>query len=234
MASLTIEPLDDVRATLRSPDFAQLVAIDIACGIGDMPLDSMQANPVDVARSVSRTACGEIVALGGIIESLAVAVSTRTLLERVLTGVEATLAELPEEVSTVYSCENYTKSLSTSIAVTAVGMASRSTLRASTLREGDHAMLLGTGYRPPHTGELVNLMRVRELTRHPKVIQVIPVGSGGAYSDFLKISRCCGLVLDGMERLQQPGGPGLQYIVVAADLIHAKDLAVLGKLQANA
>lgn len=221
-------PLGDGRLLLQ--------AVDVAVGIGPAQGDMLDARSVDVGYYVARTAGTELWSLGASTALAAVTVADRCTADPVLEGVRAAFQEMNETVPIVRSTENYVASAVSSVSVAVTGVIKESALILDRVRAGQRALLLGGGYHRDDNAPnarrwpLASLARLLEQRRH--LVQVIPVGSAGVGRDLDDVRRRYGLALRGVAPsvdLHQPGGPGLQFLVIAKGAVDEPALIPLGE-----
>jgi hypothetical protein len=212
-------------------------AVDVAVGIGPAPGDALQARPADVGYYVARTAAAELWSLGAGPALAAVTVADRGAADDVLEGVRSAFREMGGTVPVVRSTENYVAATVSSVSVAVSGVADEHALILGRPRAGHHILLLGGGYRRDANAPdlprwpLQTLANVLGQRRH--LIQVIPVGSAGAQRDLEDLRRRHGLVMAAAAPamdLRQPGGPGLQFLVIAQGPVDCPGLVPLGAL----
>jgi hypothetical protein len=227
---VVVLPLGDGRLIVQ--------AVDVAVGIGPKPGDAIPAAMLDVGYAVTRTAASELWSLGAAPAVAAVTIGDRRAADRVLEGVDAAFEEMGLAVPRVRSTENYVEAAVSSVSVAVSGVIDEDALLLGEVRAGHQILVLGGGYRPgagdPQVGRwpLAALAVLFEQRRH--LVQVVPVGSGGIERDLEDLRRRHGLVLVGTgpaQDLRRPGGPGLQFLVIADGPVGGPHLARLGDLR---
>jgi hypothetical protein len=215
-------------------------AVDVAVGIGPAPGDTLSARSADVGYYVARAAAAELWSLGAGAELAAVTVADRGVADHVLEGVRIAFEEMGEDVPIVRSTENYVATTVSSVSVAVSGVIDERALILGQPRPGHHALLLGGGYhRYPDAPDIRRwplhaLASILEQRQH--LVQVIPVGSGGVERDLGDLRKRHGLALDKTAHsvdLRQPGGPGLQFLVIARGPVECQYLTPLGDLASD-
>jgi len=212
-------------------------AVDVAVGIGQAPDDTLSSPPSEVGYYVARTAAAELWSLGVEPVVAAVTVGHRSSAEFVLRGVQEALLEMGQTVPVVRSTENYVESRVSSVSVAVSGVVAEDSLVLGRPSAGDHIQLLGGGYSPRHADTNPGRWPLHALTRvleqRDRLVQVIPVGSGGVGRDLADLRECYGLALLGSPAaadLNRPGGPGLLFLVIAREPITGPRVTAFGQL----
>jgi hypothetical protein len=212
-------------------------AVDVAVGIGPAPGDTLDARSAEVGYYVARTAAAELWSLGAGPALAAVTVADRAVADCVLEGVRTAFAEMGEIVPVVRSTENYVAATVSSVSVAVSGVIDERALILGQPRAGHHALLLGGGYHRDAGTSSIRRWPLHALAsllvQRQHLVQVVPVGSSGAERDLEELRRRHGLVLGEAARsvdLRQPGGPGLQFLVIAGGPVECQFLTPLGDL----
>lgn len=191
-----------------------MLACDVAGGVGPKPMDAVAAPAEIVGRFTARVALLELLCTGArpvaLVNGLAVEPEPTGM--GILAGIRAELAAAGyPDLPITGSLEKNMPTVSTSVTVTAVGIAEPGALRIGQAQQGDLLLVIGQ----PKVGAevalgdpaIADLPAALALLGHPGVHGLIPAGSGGIRPECLVLAEESGCVAE----LASPGAPVLTH-----------------------
>ena len=219
----------DLTCLRVAPQWQLVVACDSLGGIGQKPLDLVQAAPETVGHFSLRVPLLEVICAGArpflIIDTLSVEAGAYG--QAILAGIKALAAEagLIDDVHFNGSTEKNVLSQQTGLGVTVVGMADSVNARLGTSMPGDLLLLVGLPKSAPAHDvrigdpDIVTLREVEWLRAQNGVHDMVPVGSRGVAEEahqLAEYSRTTPILDGAFANARDSGGPHTSVLVACS------------------
>lgn len=175
----------DVSFIKIEKDLYLAVACDSCGGIGNKEKDVVKVPPYIVGRFTTRVSMMELLSIGASPKGLTAAVCSepKPTGEGLVSGIFEELKQIDEKMSITISTEKNMPTCQTGLGITAIGTVNSNSLKVNKTRALDKLYCIGI----PKVGneisledpELADITLIKKLLKHPKIHDIIPVGSKG-------------------------------------------------------
>lgn len=248
--NMKVESFRDVLLLPVSQEDILILSCDSAGGIGEKSEDVVKTSSEIVGYFTARVTLAEILALGArpitVVDALAVEMEPTG--RKILQGIQRAIHEigLDEDIALNGSTEENFPTCQTGIGITALGIIPRKDFRKKRAQKGCHIVLVGK----PLVGQevldepqsVLHLKDISNLQKHPKVLEILPVGSKGIRYEIREMAKDNALDFtigeDIKISLDKSGGPATCAIMAVKDDVVEElismiqsPLTVLGRFQ---
>ncbi len=229
----------DIEVVFMEKGWCLVVACDSCGAVGDKELDVVKVSPYLVGRLTSRVALLEVISSGAVPQVVSVSISAEPnpTGEGILKGVRDELAVCCEkQVPLVISTEKNFPTRQTGLGISVTGTCPGEDLRLGKSQPGDQLYCLGlpkvgNELNDPDDPDIVKGSFIRQLLGHPRVHDILPVGSQGIRKEAVGLAssvRCAiRFKKQALPDLDKSAGPATCALFTSSSPCESKEFGSL-------
>ncbi len=194
---MSVKKFRDLTLLSINEDQLLVIACDSSGGVGNKEHDIIKTDPETLGYYITFVALAEILAFGAkpisIVNTLSVEMDKTG--QQILHGIKKAIRplSLPEDIIVTGSTEENFTVCQTGIGITVVGIVDKNVWKPRKTKEGALAVVvglpkLGDEVLKDNGHEILSIPTLLELTRNPRVQEILPVGSKGIFYEARKMA----------------------------------------------